>query len=75
VCFSPPATSLGDCASRGAAFFRSLLGAGKEVTIALVGEGAHLAKKAIAKSVHGVGVQPLHEVIAKVVEGKIPVYV
>jgi predicted peroxiredoxin len=51
------------------------LGAGKEVTIALVGEGVYLAKEAIAKSVHGVGFAPLPELIDKVVQGKIPVYV
>lgn len=51
------------------------LGAGKEVTIALVGEGVNLAKEAIAKSVHGVGFQPLPELIEKVVQGKIPVYI
>jgi predicted peroxiredoxin len=51
------------------------LGAGKEVTLALLGEGAYLAKEAIAKTVHGVGFQPLPELIEKVVEAKIPVFV
>ena len=51
------------------------IGAGKEVTIALVGEGAYLAKEAVAKSVHGVGFQPLPELIEKVVQAKIPVFV
>jgi len=51
------------------------IGAGKEVTMGLVGEAAHLAKETVAKSVHGVGFQPLPELIEKVVQAKIPVYV
>ena len=51
------------------------LGAGKEVGITLLGEAAYLAKPAVAKSVHGVGFPPLSELIEKVVQGKVPVYV
>ena len=51
------------------------IGAGQEVTIGLVGEAAYLAKEAVAKSVHGVGFQPLPELIEKVVQAKVPVYV
>jgi len=51
------------------------LGAGKEVGIALLGEGVHLAKGTIAKSVHGVGFAPLSDYIEKVVQGNVPVYV
>lgn len=51
------------------------IGAGKEVSIGLVGEAVHLAKEAVAKSVHGVGFAPLPELIEKVVQAKIPVYV
>ena len=51
------------------------LGAGKEVTIGLVGEGVYLAKEAIAKTVHGVGFPPLPELIDKVVKGKVPIFV
>ena len=51
------------------------LGAGKEVSIALLGEGAYLAKAAVAKTVHGVGFPPLPELIEKVVAGNVPVYV
>ena len=50
------------------------LGAGKEVAIALIGEGAYLAKEAIPKTVHGVGFPPLTEMIDKV-RGKVPIYV
>ena len=51
------------------------LGADKEVSIALIGEAVYLAKEAVAKSVHGVGFPPLSELIEKVVEANVPVYV
>jgi predicted peroxiredoxin len=51
------------------------LGAGKEVGIVLLGEAVYLAKPALAKSVHGVGFPPLADLIEKVVQGKVPVYV
>ena len=51
------------------------VGAGKEVAIGLVGEAAYLAKEAVAKSVHGVGFAPLPELIEKVVQAKVPVFV
>ena len=51
------------------------LGAGKEVTLALVGEGVYVAKETIAKTIHGVGFPPLPELIEKVVKGNVPVYV
>jgi predicted peroxiredoxin len=51
------------------------LGAGKEVTLALLGEGVYVAKEVIAKTIHGVGFAPLPELIDKVVKGNVPVYV
>jgi len=51
------------------------LGAGKEVTIGLIGEGVSVAKEAIAKTIHGVGFPPLPELIDKVVKGNVPVFV
>jgi len=51
------------------------LGAGKEVSIALLGEGAYLAKEAVTKTIHGVGFPPLTDLIEKVVNGNVPVYV
>ena len=51
------------------------MGAGKEVAIALVGEAVYLAKAAVAKTVHGVGFPVLPELISKVKEGKVPIYV
>jgi predicted peroxiredoxin len=60
-----------------AAFITAIgaLGADKEVGIALIGEAVYLAKKEVAKSVHGVGFPPLPELIEQVVEGGVPVYV
>jgi uncharacterized protein involved in oxidation of intracellular sulfur len=51
------------------------IGADKACTIALVGEAVSLVKDAIAKSIHGVGFPPLPELITKVVQGKVPVFV
>ncbi len=51
------------------------LAAGKEVSIALVGEAVYLAKEAVAKSVHGVGFPPLSELIEMVIKRNVPVYV
>ena len=51
------------------------LGADKEVSIALIAEAVYLAKETVAKSVHGVGFPPLPELIEKVVEANVPVYV
>ena len=51
------------------------LRAGKDVAIALLGEAAYLAKPALAKGVQGVGFPPLSELIDKVVQGKVRVYV
>jgi predicted peroxiredoxin len=51
------------------------IGADKACTIALVGEAVSLVKDAIAKSIHGVGFPPLPELITKVVQSKVPVFV
>jgi predicted peroxiredoxin len=51
------------------------LGEGKEVPIALRGEGVYATKEVIAKTIHGVGFPLLPELIEKVVNGNVPVYV
>jgi len=51
------------------------LGAGKEASIALLGEAAYLAKASVPQAVHGVGFPPLTELVEKVVKGNVPVYV
>lgn len=43
--------------------------------IALVGEGASLAKPGMVDAVHGVGFPPLSELVRKVRDFEIPVYV
>ena len=48
--------------------------AGKEVAIVLIGEGVYLAREAVAQSVQGVGFPHLPDLIGKIVEGEIPVY-
>jgi len=51
------------------------MGAEKPCTIALVGEAVSLVKEAVAKNIHGVGFPPLAELIAKVIQAKVPVFV
>jgi predicted peroxiredoxin len=51
------------------------VGAGKETAVVLVGEGVYLVKEAVAKSVHGVGFPPMPELIDKVVNANVPIYV
>ena len=51
------------------------IGAEKECTIALMGEAVTIVKEPVAKAIHGVGFAPLPELIAKVVQAKIPVFV
>ena len=51
------------------------VGADTPCTIALVGEAVSLVKEAIARNIHGVGFSPLPELIGKVVQAKIPVFV
>ncbi len=51
------------------------VGADLEVEIALLGEAAYLAKKEIAKTIHGVGFPPLSELIQQVVDANVPVFV
>ncbi len=51
------------------------LEAGKEVSIALVGEAVYLAKEAVANSIHGIGFPPIAEFIEKAIKGNVPVYV
>ena len=51
------------------------MGGEKECAIALLGEAVTIVKEPVAKGIHGVGFPPLPELIAKVVQAKIPVYV
>ena len=49
--------------------------AGHEAAIVLVGDAVVVMDDAVADSVQGVGFPPIRELIAKVVENKVPVYV
>lgn len=51
------------------------LEAGHQPQIALLGEATYLMKDVIADQVHGVGWPPLKELLAKVREHAVPVYV
>ena len=51
------------------------IGADKPVAIALLGEAVSLTKEAVAKSIHGVGFPPLTELIGKVLQGNVRVFV
>ena len=51
------------------------LEAGHEAQIILQGEAGYLMKDDLVEQVHGVGWPPLTEVLAKVVDQEIPVYV
>ena len=49
--------------------------AGHQAQIALLGEATYLIKDVIAEHVTGVGFSPLRELLPKVIEHGIPVYV
>ena len=51
------------------------LGAGIDIGIALLGEAVYLANPALTKGEQGVGFPPLSELIEKVVQGQVPMYV
>jgi predicted peroxiredoxin len=72
------ATHATDDPTRGSLPFITATGAleaGKEVAVVLLGEGVYLAKADIAQSVQGVGFPELTELMEKVVEAGVPVYV
>ncbi len=49
--------------------------AGHQAQIALLGEATYLVKDIIAKQIHAVGLAPLRELLAKIIDHEIPVYV
>ena len=49
--------------------------AGHEAEIVLLGEATYLVRPGVADAVHGVGFPPLTELISKVREHGVPVYV
>ena len=49
--------------------------ASQELAVVLVGDATELAAQATANGVEGVGVPPARELLAKLVEHEVPVYV
>ena len=48
---------------------------GQECAVALVGDGTELASRETAERVEGVGVPPVRELLQKLVDNQIPVFV
>ncbi len=49
--------------------------AGHQPAITLIGEAVVLLRDTVADNVQGMGLPPLKELLAKVVEAKVPIYV
>jgi predicted peroxiredoxin len=49
--------------------------AGQNCAVALVGDGTELASRDVAAELAGVGVPPAQELLTKLVENEVPVYV
>ena len=49
--------------------------AGQECAIALVGDATELASQQTAESTEGVGIPPVRELVRKLVDNAVPVYV
>ena len=51
------------------------LDAGYQTAIILVGDAVVLMRNTVADNVHGIGLPPLKDVMAKVVAAKVPIYI
>ena len=51
------------------------LDSGFQTAIVLVGDSVVLMNNAVAESIHGVGLPPLKELMAKVFAAKVPIYI
>jgi uncharacterized protein involved in oxidation of intracellular sulfur len=51
------------------------LDAGHQPAIVLLGDAVVLMNSTVTDSVHGVGFPPLKELMAKVVQAKVPIYI
>ena len=49
--------------------------AGQEAAVVLVGDGTELAKRDAAERVEGVGVPPLRDLVRKLLDNEVPVYI
>lgn len=48
---------------------------GDQPQVMLLGEGAYLAVASVADSIHGIGFPPLSQLMSRIVEHEVPVYV
>ena len=51
------------------------LDAGHQAAIVLLGDAVVLMNSAVVESVHGVGFPPLKDLMAKVIQAKVPIYI
>lgn len=51
------------------------LDAGHQTAIVLVGDAVVLMNSTVADNVHGVGIPPFKELMAKIVASKVPIYI
>jgi len=51
------------------------LDAGQQTAIILVGDAVVLMNNTVVENIHGVGLPPLKELMAKVVAAKVPIYI
>lgn len=51
------------------------LDAGHETAIVLLGDAVVLMKDAVVESVQGIGFPPLKELVGRVVDAKVPIYI
>ena len=56
-------------------FAKGVVEAGHEPEIALIGDGAVLAKQSVAEGLQPVGLPPLKDLIAFALENKVPVFI
>jgi predicted peroxiredoxin len=48
---------------------------GQDCAVALVGDGTELVSRENAERVEGVGIPPLQELLQKLIENRVPIYV
>jgi len=51
------------------------LDAGQQTAIILIGDSVVLVNDAVVENVHGVGLPPLRELMAKVIAAKVPIFI
>ena len=51
------------------------VGEGQDCAVALVGDGTELVSREKAERVEGVGIPPMKELLQKLVDNRVPVYV